>query len=199
MYALTITGTLPEDRTATLTDALREPRTGPGAETLRTRPGQLHAVYSEPEPALDAGLAAVRLAADAPVGIGLGAGDLAPPETDGEPWTGPALDWSRAAAENAPGPRTAPRLAVDGRDPALADVVTALTRLLARGVRERTDAEWRVVDLLVPGVRGQHATVATTLGITPQAVSKALLRTGWQEELDGRAAAAELLRRLDRA
>ncbi|MDP5226981.1 MULTISPECIES: hypothetical protein [Arthrobacter] len=70
----------------------------------------------------------------------------------------------------------------------------AALRLVARIVAHRSEAEWRVVDLLTPGVRGQHKAVAEALGISTQAVSKALARTGWQEELLGRGLAARLLR-----
>ena len=69
----------------------------------------------------------------------------------------------------------------------------AVLRLLGRIVAERSDAEWRVVDLLVPGARGQQKAVAAELGISPQAVSKAVARSLWQEEQDARPAAARLL------
>ncbi|MDJ0357251.1 MarR family transcriptional regulator [Paenarthrobacter sp. PH39-S1] len=73
---------------------------------------------------------------------------------------------------------------------ASAEAVLVLTGRLVRG---RTEAEWRILDLLQPGVRGGQAAVAERLGISPQAVSKAVLRSGWQEEHAGRAAAAVLL------
>jgi predicted transcriptional regulator len=50
-----------------------------------------------------------------------------------------------------------------------------------------------VLDLLTPGVRGQQKTVAEELGITTQAVSKALTRAQWNEEHAARPAAARLL------
>jgi len=85
-------------------------------------------------------------------------------------------------------------VAVGGESPeAAADAESAL-RLVARIIGDRSEAEWRVVDLLTPGVRGQYKTVASALGITTQAVSKALSRTGWHEELLGRTLAARLLR-----
>lgn len=73
----------------------------------------------------------------------------------------------------------------------------AVLCLLGRLVRDRTDAEWRVLDLLQPGTRGQQALVAARLGISPQAVSKAVFRSGWQEEQGARAAAATLLELAD--
>lgn len=81
-----------------------------------------------------------------------------------------------------------------GADPEhLAASVEAVLVLIGRLVRGRTTAEWRILDLLQPGVRGRQAAVADRLGISPQAVSKAVLRSGWQEEHAGRAAAAVLL------
>ena len=69
----------------------------------------------------------------------------------------------------------------------------AVLRLVGNIVSERSEAEWRVVDLLVPGARGQQRAVAAQLGITPQAVSKAVVRSLWREEWDARPAAATLL------
>ena len=55
-----------------------------------------------------------------------------------------------------------------------------------------TDAEWAVLDLLVPGVRGQQKPAAAALGITAQAVSQAVQRSYWNEEHACRPAAARL-------
>jgi hypothetical protein len=60
-------------------------------------------------------------------------------------------------------------------------------------VQHRSVAEWRVLDLLTPGVRGQQKAVAQELGISTQAVSKALARAQWVEEHAARPAAARLL------
>lgn len=115
--------------------------------------------------------------------------------------SGPALGYARAGAEElarlSPSRRASAPLRVEAEDAALAQATAALLHLIARQIRERTDAQWRVVDLLVPGVRGQHGAVAQSLGISVQAVSRTLIRTGWAEEQEGLAAAAELLRRLD--
>lgn len=115
--------------------------------------------------------------------------------------SGPALGYARAGAEElarlSPSRRASAPLRVEAEDAALAQATAALLHLVARQIRERTDAQWRVVDLLVPGVRGQHGAVAQSLGISVQAVSRTLIRTGWAEEQEGLAAAAELLRRLD--
>ena len=50
-----------------------------------------------------------------------------------------------------------------------------------------------LLDLLTPGVRGQQKAVAEELGITTQAVSKAVARAQWNEEHAARPAAARLL------
>ena len=78
---------------------------------------------------------------------------------------------------------------------ALDEAAAALLELAARLIRERSAAQWRVVDLMVPGVRGQHAEAARALGISPQAVSRALIRTGWAEQVRAADAAAALLER----
>lgn len=85
-------------------------------------------------------------------------------------------------------------VAVAGESPDAALDAEGALRLVARIVADRSEAEWRVVDLLTPGVRGQYKTVAAALGISTQAVSKALSRTGWHEEFLGRSLAARLLR-----
>ncbi len=74
----------------------------------------------------------------------------------------------------------------------------AVLRLIGRLVQERTDAQWRVVDRLrnIQGSGAKHGSqkqVARELGITEQSVSRALLRSGWQEEWAARPAAAMLL------
>jgi predicted transcriptional regulator len=75
----------------------------------------------------------------------------------------------------------------------LAAEAEAVLRLLGHIVQHRSVAEWRVLDLLTPGVRGQQKAVAQELGITTQAVSKALARAQWVEEHAARPAAARLL------
>nr|WP_174233571.1 fused MFS/spermidine synthase [Micrococcus sp. HSID17228] len=69
----------------------------------------------------------------------------------------------------------------------------AVLRLVGQLVWSRTDAEWAVLDLLVPGVRGQQKPAAAALGITAQAVSQAVQRSYWNEEHACRPAAARLL------
>jgi hypothetical protein len=70
-------------------------------------------------------------------------------------------------------------------------------RLIGRLVQQRTEAQWRVVDGLraIQGEarHGSQKQVARELGITEQSVSRAVMRSGWQEEWAARPAAAMLL------
>ncbi len=101
-----------------------------------------------------------------------------------------AVDRAKKTGERAP-------LAIDGPEPAAeAEGVLAL---LGRIVMGRSEAEWRILDLLQPGERGTQTAVAHSLGISPQAVSKAAARAAWQEELAVRPAAARLLALADAA
>lgn len=75
----------------------------------------------------------------------------------------------------------------------------AVLRLIGRLVQDRTAAQWKVVDAL-RGIRQGHSAAhgtqkiaARQLGITEQSVSRALLRSGWQEEWAARPAAELLL------
>ncbi|WP_051687529.1 MULTISPECIES: hypothetical protein [Micrococcales] len=154
--------------------------------------GKIGASYERPNPAVDAALNGLRSSG---VTVGLGA---CPSELDDAAEV--ALSYARAAAERcSPRPETGHatvrNIAVEGPDPTLADAATSLARLISRLICARTEAEWRVVDLLVPGVRGQHGAIAQALDVSPQAVSKALIRTGWHEQAEGVAALTELLRR----
>jgi hypothetical protein len=84
-------------------------------------------------------------------------------------------------------------VAVEGPLVDLAAEAESVLRILGHIVRDRSEAEWRVLDLLTPGVRGQQKAVAAELGITAQAVSKAVARSQWNEEHAARPAAARLL------
>ncbi|HET7140140.1 MAG TPA: MarR family transcriptional regulator [Arthrobacter sp.] len=85
------------------------------------------------------------------------------------------------------------------REGALASAnAQAVLRLIGRLVQQRTQSQWRVVDRLraLQGGDGKHGSqkiVARELGITEQSVSRAVLRSGWQEEWAARPAAAMLL------
>jgi hypothetical protein len=126
--------------------------------------------------------------------VGIGIGGLHVPLPDNLLHAqGHALVYARRAVNRAQ--RTGDRvpLAVQGPEAGAAGEAEAVLRLLGRIVSGRTAAEWKVLDLLTPGVRGQQKAVAQELGITRQAVSKAVLRSQWAEEWPARAAAARLL------
>lgn len=159
----------------------------------RARAHAVQGITADPGAAVAAALAGLRGGAWS-VGIGVGPVRLGT-ATDPEGRTGlradgPGTVHAHHAAESAAG-RVPVRVAAD--DAVAAAQAQAVLRLLGRIVAERSDAEWRVVDLLVPGARGQQKAVAAELGISPQAVSKAVARSQWQEEQDARPAAARLL------
>ncbi|MHA7240691.1 hypothetical protein [Arthrobacter sp. TMS1-12-1] len=126
--------------------------------------------------------------------VGLGVGGLTPPvperlvdaEGYGLVYARRAVDRARRTGERIP-------LAVEGPDGDVAAEAEAVLRLLGQIVSTRTDAEWAVLDLLTPGARGQQKYVAQELGITAQAVSRAVVRSHWMEEWATRPAAARLL------
>lgn len=167
----------------------------------RARAHAVQGITAEPAAAVSAALAGLR-GGTWSVGIGVGAVRLEA-ATDPEGRTGlradgPGAAHARRAAEAAALAGRVP-VCVAGADGTAAAQAQAVLRLLGRIVAERTDAEWRVVDLLVPGARGQQKVVAAELGITPQAVSKAVARSLWQEEWNARPAAARLLELCDPA
>ena len=126
------------------------------------------------------------------VGIGVGGLTAPVPEHLADAY-GPGPVHARRAVDRAR--RTGERipLAVEGPETAIAAEAEAVLRLLGQIVSTRTAAEWAVLDLMVPGVRGQQKYVAEELGITPQAVSRAVVRSSWTEEWATRPAAARLL------
>ena len=147
------------------------------------------------------------------VGIGVGAVDLPLPASPRE-GSGPAFVAARVAVENAKsGSAHVPVAVVSGglRRGAAAPSpagsagaracanAEAVLRLIGRLVQDRTAAQWKVVDVLRSvqhGHSGTHGTqkiTARELGITEQSVSRALLRSGWQEEWAARPAAEMLL------
>ncbi|WP_125611070.1 MarR family transcriptional regulator [Specibacter cremeus] len=134
------------------------------------------------------------------VGVGVGPVDE-PLAASSSASGGPAFIAARAAVDRAKkmGERVplAVRSGRGGAARARASAAEAVLVLIGALVAHRSDAEWRVVDLLVPGVRGGQVEAAATLGISPQAVSRAVLRSGWQEEHAGRVAAAMLLELAD--
>ena len=149
-------------------------------------------VAADPAAAVEAVLTAVR---QRRWNIGIGVGALEPPLPDGlAAASGPGLGFSRLAVERAArkaGDRQP--VAVVAPDPEAAAHAEAVLCLLAGIVASRSAAEWRVLDLLVPGARGQQKYAAQELGISAQAVSRAVIRSQWQEEQAARPAAARLL------
>lgn len=110
---------------------------------------------------------------------------------------GPGLVYARRAVEDAAKAGVRVPVSVHGPDAEAAAQAEAVLRLVGQLVLTRTDAEWAVLDLLVPGVRGQQKLVAAELGITVQAVSKAVQRSFWAEEHACRPAASRLLGLVD--
>ncbi|MFW0773331.1 hypothetical protein ACLRGI_09185 [Paenarthrobacter nitroguajacolicus] len=126
--------------------------------------------------------------------VGIGVGPLNEPLPNlVKDASGHGLVYARRAVDRLRNGKERVPVAVDGPVAALASEAEAVLRLLGHIVLHRSPAEWRVLDLLTPGVRGQQKTVAQELGITTQAVSKALARAQWAEEHAARPAAARLL------
>lgn len=188
------------DRVPQLLRALARLR--PDVPFDRTVGDEAQAVFTDPTATLDAALTALRPDACGGVrwNVGIGVGRLDEPLPLGVAEArGPALVHSRRAVERAQATGEGPAIAVDGPDASLAHDVEGVLRLLGLAIVKRTPAEWRVLDLLTPGVRGQQKAVADALGITTQAVSKAIARAHWTEEWAARPAAVRLLGLLDQA
>jgi hypothetical protein len=154
------------------------------------------------------------------VGIGVGEVDLPLPASPRE-GSGPAFVAARSAVDRAKGAAAhVPLAVVAGRDRRRANANAATTaadgasgsqgaracanaeavlRLIGRLVQDRTAAQWKVVDVLrsvrndTHGTHGSQKIAAQKLGITEQSVSRAVLRSGWQEEWAARPAAELLL------
>ena len=175
----------------------------PRVAFAQTYPDEIQGAFDCASDALHAALIAAR---DNGFWVGIGIGELNIPRFAGAlgavsttDCTGDALEFSRLAVEAARTGAPARGIAVSAHNRAVADMASGLTRLLYRVCADRTEAEWRVVDLLVPGVRGQQRAVAQALGITTQAVSRTLMRSLWHEEQAARPAVLDLLNRLDSA
>ncbi|GAA2200890.1 hypothetical protein [Sinomonas flava] len=188
------------DRVPALLKALARLR--PEVPFDRTVGDEAQAVFADASSAVEAALVALRPDACGEVrwnvGIGVGAVDEPLPLGVGDA-RGPSLVYSRRAVERAQSSGDAAAIAVEGPDAGLAHDAEGVLRLVGLTVAKRTLAEWRVLDLLTPGVRGQQKAVAEALGITTQAVSKAVARAHWAEEWAARPAAARLLGLLDAA
>lgn len=175
----------------------------PRVAFAQTYPDEIQGAFDRASDALHAALIAAR---DNGFWVGIGIGELNIPRFAGAlgtvsttDCTGDALEFSRLAVEEAQGGAPVRCISVSADNRHLADLAAGSARLLYRVCADRTDAEWRVVNLLVPGVRGQQKAAATALGITTQAVSRTLVRALWHEEQAARGALIELLTRIDRS
>jgi hypothetical protein len=152
---------------------------------------EVQGIVDCPHQAVDAALIALRCGSWY---VGLGVGPVNEPlpnqikDADGH-----GLIYARRAVDRLRNSKDRIPVAVEGPYADLAAECEAILRLLGYIVRDRSQAEWRVLDLMTPGVRGQQKAVAAALGITSQAVSKAVARSQWNEEHAARPAAARLL------
>ncbi|WP_422934908.1 hypothetical protein [Sinomonas sp. P47F7] len=197
MYTVTINqrDREPGDKVPNLLRALSRAR----AEVpfARTVGDEVQGVFLSAELAIDASLTAMRAESCGGVrwNVGIGVGPLGEPLPEAiHDVTGLGLVYSRRAVERAQHIKDEAAISVDGPDRVLAAEAAAILRLLGLIIARRTTAEWRVIELLTPGVRGQQKAVAEALGITAQAVSKAIARAHWNEEFEARPAAAHLMR-----
>jgi hypothetical protein len=210
MYVLTIDqrgSSADVDRVPELISALRGLTTAPFERSVGD---ELQGVVEHAAEVVDIALHALR-SGNWYVGIGIGTVQLAP---GGSPREGSgsgfvaarkAVELAKSAAGQVPlsvvsgtmgrGREVPPQ----AREGAVSSAnAQAVLRLIGRLVQQRTQAQWRVVDRLraSQGGEGRHGSqklVAHDLGITEQSVSRAVLRSGWQEEWAARPAAAMLL------
>ncbi|MEZ2390890.1 hypothetical protein AB6813_15370 [bacterium RCC_150] len=152
---------------------------------------EVQGIVECPDQAVETALIALR-SAEWYVGIGVGPVNEPLPNQIKDA-SGHGLVYARRAVDRLRNGKDRIPVAVEGPLAALAAESEAVLRLLGHIVQHRSAAEWRVLDLLTPGVRGQQKTVAQELGISTQAVSKALARAQWVEEHAARPAAARLL------
>ncbi|MCU1518692.1 MAG: hypothetical protein JWQ75_3413 [Pseudarthrobacter sp.] len=210
MYVLTIDqrgSTTDVDRVPDLIAALRSLTSAPFERSVGD---ELQGVVEDAGDVVDIVLHALR-SGRWYVGIGIGTVQL-PPGASPREGTGSGFVAARKAVELAKGAAGQVPLSVvsgsigrgremppSAREGAMASAnAQAVLRLIGRLVQQRTEAQWRVVDQLraLQGGDGKHGSqkqVAGGLGISEQSVSRAVLRSGWQEEWAARPAAAMLL------
>ena len=152
---------------------------------------EVQGIVDSPLQAVEAALIALRCGSWY-VGIGVGPVNEPLPNQIKDA-SGHGLVYARRAVDRLRNTKERALVAVEGPLAELAFEAEAVLRLLGQIVEGRTPAEWRVLDLLTFGVRGQQKTVAAELGISTQAVSKAVARARWNEEHAARPAAARLL------
>lgn len=210
MYVLTIDqrgSTADVDRVPDLIAALRNLTPAPFERSVGD---ELQGVVEDAADVVEIALYALR-SGHWYVGIGIGTVQLAPGGSPRE-GSGSGFVAARKAVELAKGSAgQVPVSVVSGsigrgreippqaREGAMTSAnAQAVLRLIGRLVQQRTQSQWRVVDRLraLQGGDGKHGSqklVARELGITEQSVSRAVLRSGWQEEWAARPAAAMLL------
>lgn len=164
---------------------------------------ELQGVLEDPGPVVEAAMRALR-SGQWYVGIGVGTVDVPLPQSPRE-GSGTAFVLARHAVDKAKkaGERVPLSVQAAGPDEGVPGGVhgpaaEAVLVLVGDLVRRRTAAEWRVLDALGAAGTRRQVEVAKALGISPQAVSKAILRSGRQEECGGRVAAEMLLDLADR-
>lgn len=211
MYVLTIDqrgSTADVDRVPDLIAALRSLTPAPFERSVGD---ELQGVVERAEDVVEIALYALR-SGRWYVGIGVGAVQLTPGGSPRE-GSGSGFVAARKAVELAKGSAGQVPLSVvsgsigrgremppQAKEGAMTSAnAQAVLRLIGRVVQQRTPAQWRVVDRLraLQGGDGKHGSqkrVARELGITEQSVSRAVLRSGWQEEWAARPAAAMLLK-----
>ncbi|MGG5174757.1 hypothetical protein ACQQCD_07015 [Pseudarthrobacter sp. J1763] len=152
---------------------------------------EVQGILDCPHQTVDAALIALR---SGRWNVGIGVGPVNEPLPNQiKDASGHGLVYARRAVDRVRNSKERIRVSVDGPTPEIVNDAEAILRLLGNLVEKRTVAEWRVLELLTPGVRGQQKAVAAELGITAQAVSKAITRSQWNEEHAARPAAARLL------
>ncbi|MCG2624227.1 hypothetical protein LVY72_20260 [Arthrobacter sp. I2-34] len=192
MYVLTINGRGPRPAADQVPGLVRTLRHLPALIGFqRSVADEVIGVVPDPDTAVQAALGALR---SRRWNVGIGAGAVHPPLPEAVGAAGgPGLVYARRAVDRARTAAGRVPLAVEGADRGPAAEAEAVLRLLGGIVAGRSPAEWKVLDLLTPGARGQQKLVAQELGISAQAVSKAVVRSRWNEEWACRPAAARLL------
>lgn len=157
---------------------------------------EIQGVIADPDAVVEV-VARVLREQDWYIGIGVGDVDLPLPASSREA-SGNAFVAAREAVDAAK--KTGERVplsvrTVVGSD--WADAAEAVLVLCGDLVRRRSQAEWRVLDALKTSPNSTQKQVAAHLGISPQAVSKAIVRSGHHEELNGRKAARLLLNHIE--
>lgn len=162
----------------------------------RTVGDEIQGLLESPAAVVEAALCALR-SGHWHVGIGIGEVNLPLPARSHEA-AGGAFIAAREAVERAKKSGERVPLCVRAEtasETEMAAAAEAVLVLIGDLVRKRSASEWRVVDALVASPAPRQVDVARDLGISPQAVSKAVLRAGWVEEQNGALAAQLLLSR----